>query len=84
MRFLSRPNEQEQDVDEILAEAVAANNRRPRYVDTSAHRHKSVASRLSAMLAFQRPKPTGNAAQSSDDGTLPQRDSIQTGYENLK
>lgn len=84
MGFLSRPNEPEKEADEIVAEALAAFNRRPTYVDTSAHRHKSDSSRLSAMLAFQRPTTTGKAAQPDDDGDLPERDSIQSGYENLR
>ena len=83
MGFLSRPNEPEKDLDEVLAEAMAAIDRRPRYVDTSAHRHKSVASRLSAMLSFQRSKTTGKAAQ-PDNGKLPERDWIQRLYEMLR
>lgn len=84
MGYLSRSNEPEKEIDEIVMDALTAFNRRPKYVDTSAHRHKTIASRITSMLAFQKPNPTTGAAGKPDKtGQLPERESIQCGYENL-
>lgn len=83
MGFLSRPSEPEKEVDEIVADALQAFHRRPTYVDTSAHRHKTAASQVASMLAFQRPKQTGAAGKPDAEGKLPERESIQARYEDL-
>lgn len=83
MGFLSIPKEPEKSDDELVAEALRAYNRRPKFVDTSAHRHKSVAERVSLLLAFQKPKTTGAVGKPTNAGELPKLDDVQDAYANL-